>query len=160
MSMLISVTQNALVVLQIFKIRDMKNLFLSAIFAILAFVCNAQIIKIVNVYEVATFNKDTLTENPFVVLRNPDFVGDTVEVSKRFIINFSDSTFIEYADGDIVSNGTIEISMELIGDGFCVILIDSDNHKRNLRSYLDMCIYLEQRNNITYVEYFEKFSIN
>jgi len=136
----------------------MKNLFLSAIFATVAFVSNAQI-KIVNVYQVATFSKDTLTLNPYRVLRNPDFIGDTVEVSKRFIINFSDSTFIEYADGDIVSEGSFQISRSLIGDGF-KILLNSNNLIRCIESYLDMGIYLEQRDNITYVEYFEKFSIN
>ena len=140
----------------------MKNLFLSAIFIATAFLSQSQIIRIVNVYQVATFSKDTLTKNVFDVLRNPDYVGDTIEVSKRFVINFSDSTFIEYVNGDIVSEGKIDIVSELLplSNQFCIILIDSNKSIRSLRSYLNMVLYLEQRDNITYIERFEKFSIN
>lgn len=136
----------------------MKNLFLSAIFATIAFVSNAQT-KIINVYEVSTFSKDTLTTTPYDVIKNPSYIGDTLNISKRFIINFSDNTFIEYADGNIISNGTIDIVRELVGDGFKVLLKDSSNTIRGIDSYLVFCYYFTQVENKTQVEYFENFSI-
>jgi hypothetical protein len=136
----------------------MKNLFLSAIFATVAFVYNAQT-KIINVYEVATFSKDTLTTTSYDVIKNPSYIGDTLKISKRFIINFSDNTFIEYIDGDIVSTGTVEVIRELVGDGFKVLLKDSNNLVRGIDSYLAFCYYFVQTENETLVEYFESFSI-
>ena len=135
----------------------MKKLILSAIFSTLAFVVNAQT-KIVNVYQVAIFSKDTLTSNPYDVIKSASFIGDTIEISKRFVINFLDSTFIEYVDGEIVSQGTIQIIRELIGNGFHILLLDSNNITRGINSYLSICQYFEQRDNITYVEQFENFS--
>jgi hypothetical protein len=136
----------------------MKNLFLSAIFVFIAFASNAQL-KIINVYEVITFNKDTLTTTPYDVIKNPSHISDTLKISKRFIINFSNNTFIEYVNGENVSNGTIDVVRELVGDGFKVLLKDSSNLIRGIDSYLVFCYYFVQTENQTDVEYFESFSI-
>lgn len=138
----------------------MKRLFLSAIFAVSAFTSNAQT-RIINVYEVATFSKNSLT-NSFDAFYKPDEVGDTIEVSKRFIINFSDSTFIEYADGVKITEGKIDVISELLPNSnqFFILFIESDNHVRGINSFSNTRLLFEQRNNITYVEQFEKYSIN
>lgn len=138
----------------------MKNLILSAIFAVVAFSSNAQT-RIINVYEVATFSKNALT-NSFDAFYEPDEVGDTIKVSKRFIINFSDSTFIEYADGEKITEGKIDIVSELLpnSDQFFILFIDSNNHVRGINNSLNLGLLFEQRDNITYIESFEKFSIN
>jgi hypothetical protein len=136
----------------------MKNLILSAVFAVVAFTSNAQL-KIINVYEVITFNKDTLTTTPYDVIKNPSNISDTLSISKRFIINFSNNTFIEYVNGENVSNGTVEVIRELVGDGFKVLLKDSSNLIRGIDSYLAFCYYFSQTENKTSVEYYESFSI-
>jgi hypothetical protein len=137
----------------------MKNLFLSAIFATVAFVYNAQT-KIINVYEVSTFSKDTLT-NSFDVFYNPDIIGDTLTVSKRFIINFIDSTFIEYDNGYIVSEGKIDIITNLIQstNTFLIVFIDN-NRVRGINSFMNNCLYFEQTDtNSTIVNQFENYSM-
>jgi hypothetical protein len=137
----------------------MKNLFLSAIFATVAFVSNAQT-KIINVYEVSTFSKDTLT-NSFDVFYNPDIIGDTLTVSKRFIINFIDSTFIEYDNGYIVSEGKIDIITNLIQstNTFLIVFIDN-NRVRGINSFMNNCLYFEQTDtNSTIVNQFENYSM-
>ena len=136
----------------------MKNLFLSTIFVVIAFASNAQL-KIINVYEVIIFNKDSLTTTPYDVIKNPSYISDTLKISKRFIINFSNNTFIEYENGENISNGTVEIIRELVGDGFKVLLKDSSNLIRGIDSYLIFCYYFVQTENQTSVEYFENFSI-
>ena len=137
----------------------MKNLFLSAIFATVAFASNAQT-KIINVYEVSTFSKDTLT-NSFDVFYNPDIIGDTLTVSKRFIINFIDSTFIEYDNGYIVSEGKIDIITNLIQstNTFLIVFIDN-NRVRGINSFMNNCLYFEQTDtNSTIVNQFVNYSM-
>jgi hypothetical protein len=139
----------------------MKKLFIITILSINSIFSFAQT-KIINVYEVATFSKNTIT-NSFDAYYYPDVIGDTLVVSKRFIINFSDSTFIEYVDGYIVDQGEIDIITNLseVTNTFFILLLGLQDQVRGINNFLlfDNCLYFEQYNNITRIEKFEKFSI-
>jgi hypothetical protein len=139
----------------------MKKFFITAILSVNAIFSFAQT-KIINVYEVATLSKDTIT-NSFDAYYYPDVIGDTIVVSKRFIINFSDSTFIEYVDADITNQGKIDIITNLseVTSTFFILLLEPQDQVRGINNFLlfGNCLYFEQYNNITRIEKFEKFSI-
>jgi len=137
----------------------MKNLFLFTIFAVLAFTGNAQIIKIINVYETSTLTKNSLT-NSFDVFYNPDSISNIDIVSKKFILNFSDSTYIEYDNGEIISTGNLNIINYLVSSNtFLVLFINENNDIKGINSFANVCLLFEQSNNSTVVQNFENYII-
>ena len=137
----------------------MKNLFLSTIFAIVAFASNAQQIKIINVYETTTLIKDSLT-NSYDAFYNQDSVSNIFTVSKRFILNFSDSTYIEYDNSEIVSVGKLDIVQYLVSTNtFLVLFVNENNSVKGINSFANTCLLFEQINNSTIIQNFENYII-
>jgi hypothetical protein len=138
----------------------MKNLILSAFFAVVAFTSTAQSLMI-NVYAVKTLTNNT-TKSAFSVLFDPiRYEASVTEVNIRYIVNFNNNTIQKYEDGELLLDTTFIIVSELMSASkqFFIVFNDKDNHSISLTKQLNEVFEFSVNNNMNVVTSFDNFTI-
>jgi len=138
----------------------MKKLFLSAIFAVITFTCNAQSLMI-NVYTIKTLYNDT-TASAFSVLFDSSRLETIVtEVNIRYIVNFNKKTIQKYTDGELLLDTSFIVVSELMpaSKQFFIMFNDKDNRSISLTKQLNEIFEFSVNDNMNVVTLFDNFTI-